>query len=123
MPEITPALAVIQVLIALGIANVWLLRPARPSPWRGGRASTLREEFSVYGLPEWTMLLVGFLKLSLAAVLMVRVWYPALARPAAAGIALLMLGAVLMHLKVRDPARRAVPALTMLSLSLVVVLA
>jgi hypothetical protein len=38
-------------------------------------------------------------------------------------MALLMLGAVVMHMKIRDPLRKALPAMTMLILSLVVAFA
>ena len=48
---------------------------------------------------------------------------PEITEPAAAGMAVLMVGAVAMHLKVHDPLIRALPASTMLALSLFVVLA
>ena len=49
-----------------------------------------------------------------------KIWLPLLVRPAAIGIAILMLGAVVMHVKVRDPAKKSAPALTMLVLSVLV---
>jgi hypothetical protein len=66
------------------------------------------------------MMLVGALKLLLAAALIAGIWVPDLTLPAALGMAVLMLGAIAMHLKVKDPARRSLPALCMLLLSLVV---
>jgi hypothetical protein len=51
------------------------------------------------------------------------IWIPALTGPAATGMALLMLGAVVMHMKVKDPLRKALPAMIMLLLSLVVAFA
>jgi hypothetical protein len=114
---------VASIVIALGILNVWFVRFRRSTRFRGGAASDMKEEFAVYGLPAWSVWLVGGTKVLLAALLVVGVWEPALRMPAAAGMAVLMLGAVAMHLKVRDPSRKAVPALTMLALSLIVAVA
>jgi len=114
------AVKVIQVVVALGIYNVWLLRFRKSTSWRGGTAQSLREEFEVYGLPGWFMGVVGLLKLLCATLLIVGIWFPPVTRPAAAGLAVLMLGAVAMHVKVKDPAMRSLPAFTMLVLCLVV---
>ena len=109
-----------QLVIALGLLNVWLLRTGKPSAWRGGEARDMREEFAVYGLPQWFMWMVGFFKISFAAFLIVGLWIPSLARPAALGVAVLMMGAVAMHLKVSDPWKRALPASSLFVLALVV---
>jgi hypothetical protein len=114
------AVKVIQVVVALGIYNVWLVRFRKSTSWRGGTAQNLREEFEVYGLPGWFMGVVGFLKLLCATLLIAGVWYPALTRPAAVGLAVLMAGAVAMHFKVKDPLMRSLPAFTMLVLSVAI---
>jgi hypothetical protein len=44
-------------------------------------------------------------------------WVPKLVRPASAGLAVLMLGAIGMHIKVKDPIKRALPAISVFSLS------
>jgi uncharacterized membrane protein YphA (DoxX/SURF4 family) len=107
-----------QVVVALGILNVWLVRSGKPTPWRGGGARSLQEEFSAYGLPLWFMTLVGLAKVSLAVLLLVGLWVDGVARPAAQGVAMFMLGAVAMHVKIGDPLRRSLPALSMLALTL-----
>jgi uncharacterized membrane protein YphA (DoxX/SURF4 family) len=117
------AVLVIQVIIALGIYNVWLIRFGKATEWRGGTAKTMREEFEVYGLPPWFLGFVGFLKLLFATLLIVGVWYQPVVRPAAVGMAVLMLGALSMHVKVKDPLKRSLPAFTMLVLSGIVALA
>jgi uncharacterized membrane protein YphA (DoxX/SURF4 family) len=117
------AVKVIQVVIALGIYNVWLVRFGKSTSWRGGTARNLKEEFEVYGLPGWFMGVVGSLKLLFATLLIAGIWFPEVTRPAAAGMAALMLGAVAMHVKVKDPLMRSLPALTMLVLSLIVAVA
>lgn len=111
---------VLQVLIALGILNVWLLRFGKATAWRGGSATNMKEEFAVYGLPAWAVGVVGFLKVLLAILLIVGLWVPSVTRPAAVGLAFLMLGAVAMHVKVKDPAKKSVPAASVLILCLIV---
>jgi hypothetical protein len=111
------AVIIVQIIIALGIFNVWLLRFRQATGWRGGTAANMKEEFQVYGLPEWSVQAIGFLKLLFAACLIAGIWFPALTRPAAIGIAILMVGAVAMHLKIKDPLKKCLPALTMLILS------
>jgi uncharacterized membrane protein YphA (DoxX/SURF4 family) len=110
----------IQMIVALGIFNVWLLRFGKPTQWRGGSANNMKEEFETYGLPGWMLQTVGLLKLTCAVSLVAGIWFPALVRPAAVGLAILMLGAVAMHVKVKDPLKKSLPALTMLVLSVIV---
>lgn len=116
----TTAMIVLQVVLALGIFNVWILRYGKPSEWRGGDAATMQQEFAVYGLPSWSVQVIGALKLLCAAGLIVGIWVPGIALPAAAGLAVLMLGAIAMHIKVKDPLKKSLPALTMLVLCLLV---
>ena len=114
------AVVIIQVVVALGIFNVWVLRYGKPSDWRGGAAANMKEEFQAYGLPAWSVQIIGFLKLLFAACLIAGIWFPFLTTPAAAGIAVLMLGAVTMHFKVKDPLKKSLPAATMFILSVIV---
>lgn len=111
-----------QVLIALVILNVWLLRAGRTTAYRGGDARSLREEFAVYGLPSWSLWIVGAIKVSLAVALLVAIWVDSLARPAAIGMAVMMLGALAMHVRVGDPPKKALPAASVLVLSSIVAL-
>jgi uncharacterized membrane protein YphA (DoxX/SURF4 family) len=111
---------VIQLVVALGLLNVWLVRANWATAYRGGDAKTIKEEFTVYGLPDWFCSLVGFLKISLALTLLIGFWSPFLILPAAAVIAVLMLGAILMHAKVRDPLLKTLPAASMLVMSLAI---
>jgi hypothetical protein len=106
----------LQLIVALGILNVWFLRASKETPFRGGVAKTLRQEFAAYGLPFWFMCLTGALKVGLAFALLAAIWMPRVAQPAAIGLGLLMLGALVMHLKVKDRLKKSVPALTVLAL-------
>lgn len=103
-----------QIIIALGIFNVWLLRSSRATPYRGKDMPSLKSEFAAYGLPESVFYAVGVLKLSAAVALLLGIFIPALVLPGAVVIGILMLGAVLMHLKVRDPINKFLPATIML---------
>jgi len=111
----------IQLTIALGIYNVWLLRFGKATNWRGGSANSMKEEFEVYGIPYWFMMVIGFLKVSLATVLVVGIWFPVVILPSAIGMALLMTGALAMHFKVKDPLQKSLPAFTMFTLCLALV--
>ncbi len=112
----------VQVVVALGIFNVWLIRFGKSSKWRGGNAQDMRAEFEAYGLPGWFMILIGISKIILACCLIAGFWFPAITRPAAMGLAALMLGAISMHIKAGDPIMKSLPATSMLAMSLFVAL-
>lgn len=100
----------LQVVVALGLLNVWLVRARSSTAYRGGEAQSLKEEFAEYGLPEWMFYLVGALKIGAAVALLIGIWVPALVVPAASVVTVLMLGALAMHLRVKDPLMKALPA-------------
>ncbi len=107
----------VQVIVALGLLNVWLLRNKKATAYRGGSARTLKDEFQAYGLPSWVYLLVGFLKVGSAIALLIGIFQPSIVPVAAGIVGFLMLGAVTMHIKVKDPLLKSVPALIMLGLN------
>ena len=111
---------VLQVVIALGIFNVWFLRFGKSTNWRGGAAQSMKEEFAVYGLPEWAVYVIGFLKVTFAVLLIVGIWVPQVVLPAAVGMAVLMVGAIAMHVKAKDAPMKSLPAFTMLVMSVLV---
>ncbi len=108
-----------QTVAALWILDVWFHRFNKDTGYRGGDATNMREEFEEYGLSENVMYAVGATKVSLASMMLVGHVVPKLVRPASAGLAVLMLGAVGMHVRVKDPVKRAMPAVTVLTLSTV----
>ena len=103
-------LPLLQILVGLLILNVWTLRREKPTPWRGGDADSMRHKFRNYGLPLWFMEVIKWAKISLALLLMARVWIPDITKPTANSMALLMAGAIAMHLKIRDPLPKSYPA-------------
>lgn len=113
---------VLQLVTALGLLNVWLVRFNKKTAYRGGEAKTLLEEFAAYGLPAWFCYFIGFLKISSALLLILGIYYTSLTLPAALLIIFLMIGAISMHIKVKDPIIKSLPASTMLVLSILIAL-
>ena len=116
-------LIALQVIVGLSILNVWLVQNKKATRWRGGDATTIIEEFQVYGLPVWSVYVIGTLKVILAILLMAGIWYPALRFPAAIGLAALLAGSVIMHFKVSDPLFKSFPAALFLLMCLTVAFA
>ena len=114
------AIPILQVIVALGLLNVWLLRFNRSTAYRGGQARSMPEEFATYGLPGWFAYFVGALKVGGALCLIAGIWFPYLVLPAAIVIGILMVGALTMHLKIGDPLKKSVPALFMLTSCIII---
>ena len=106
-----------QIGAAGWILNVWFNRFDKDTGSRGGDATNMKEEFAEYGFSETQMYAVGAAKVGLAIALLVGLFVPKIARPAALGLAAFMLGAIGMHIKVGDPLKRSAPAITVLGLS------
>ncbi len=111
-------LILLQIIAALTIYNVWFVRAGHSTPYRGRGAGNLKKEFLAYGLPVWFMYLVGTIKVLSATALILGIWYPYFVGPASLVLTLMMVGAVLMHIKVRDSFKRALPSLLMLMISI-----
>ena len=113
---------VIQLILGLGILNVWLLRRTKVTPYRGGGSPTLREEFRAYNLPDFFYYIIGALKITAATLLLAGLYFDNLVEIGAILLAALMAGAFAMHLKIRDPLIKAVPSVVLLLLCLVLLL-
>ena len=112
----------LQVIAALGIFNVWLLRFGQDTEYRGGKASNMSEEFMVYRLPPVAVYIVGFLKITSAIGLLAGIYLQSLVIPSAILLAALMIGASGMHLKIKDPFKKSIPALIMLTLCVAILI-
>ena len=106
-----------QTVAALWILNVWFIRFNKDTGYRGGGATNMQEEFEEYGFSKNQMYAVGAAKVSLATLMLAGHAVPKLVRPASAGLAMFMVGAVGMHIKVKEPIKRSMPAITVLALS------
>ena len=112
----------LQIVAGIGIFNVWLLRFGQDTVYRGGNSSNMREEFVVYGLPTVALYIVGLLKILSAIGLIAGIFLPLLIAPSAILLAALMIGALVMHFKIRDPFKKSIPALIMLTLCVAILL-
>ena len=118
-------ISILQILIALGLVNVWLVRSGRKTKYRGAGAQNMKEEFAAYGLPSWFMYVIGFLKMVIALVMIIGLFVPQIMYPfgflALIVLSVLMLGALSMHIKVRDPFIKMLPALLMLAMAVLTI--
>ncbi|MGC1515968.1 MAG: DoxX family protein [Maribacter sp.] len=110
-----------KIIIFISIINVWFFRFNKKTPYRGGEASSMKAEFASYGLSETMVYIVGALKVLSALCILLSIWVPQLAIPAASVMAILMIGAIIMHLKIKDSLMKSLPAFIFLVLSLFIV--
>ncbi|MEC8679938.1 MAG: DoxX family protein [Bacteroidota bacterium] len=110
-----------QVVIGLSVMRVWTINFNKSTPWRGGGARNMKEEFTAYGLPMWMVYFVGILKVIFSIGLIAGLWIPELISFSASGIAIFMFFAILMHVKIKDPIKKSIPALTFMVLSLLII--
>lgn len=121
MPQLSIS-SLLQLIVGLGLLNVWLLRARSATQYRGGEAKTLREEFQAYGLPDVAFYAVGAVKVTAGVILLAGLFMDLPVQIAASAVAVLMVGALTMHFKVGDPPMRSLPATLMLLMSLGIVL-
>ena len=50
---------ILSVFVGLTVINVWLFRAAKSTSFRGGNASNLMEEFAVYGLEDYFLIILA----------------------------------------------------------------
>ena len=105
---------ILQLIIAIGLINVWLFRFNKATQFRGGGAKNMKEEFMAYGLPIWLMYFVGAMKVAIAFMLIISFWIEELLIYNLLALAVLMIAAVFMHVKVKDPIKKSYPALSIL---------
>ena len=99
--------------------NVWIFRSDKSTLFRGGDANNLIEEFEVYGLGEY-FLIIGIIKVGLAVLLILSLYFTKVRFFAASGIAVMMLVAIFMHINVGDELIKSVPASILLLSSLII---
>ena len=110
---------VLSVFVGLTVINVWLFRSDKTTPYRGGNSANLLDEFEVYGLDEY-FLIIGIVKVSLAIILLLSLYFNKLRFFASSGIALMMMVAIYMHISVGDDIIKSMPASILLISSLII---
>ena len=86
----------LKIIVGISIINVWLIQPNKPSKWRGGDATTITEEFNVYGLSNTFYKIIFVIKVGLAILLLISIKYDFLTLYSSIGLALLLGGSILM---------------------------
>ena len=99
----------LQTLVAASIFFVWMIRYAN-----------IVQEFKQYGLPDWLRDLVGILKIAFSLMLLIGIERSFFAMIGGLGIAILMGAAFVTHLRVRNPAFKMLPSLTLLIFSVLI---
>ena len=97
----------IKIVSSIAIFFVWVVR-----------YENIRKEFDDYNLPTWLRDLTGILKLSFAW--MLHSSDPIIVVAGASGITLLMLAAVVTHIRLKSAFRRYIASVTMLLLSITI---
>ena len=110
----------LKLIVGLSILNVWLIQPNKPSKWRGGDATTITEEFSVYGLSKTFYYIVFAVKVGLAILLLVSIKYDIFSLYSSIGLAALLGGSIAMHLKVKDTLFKSFPAFLFMIMNLII---
>lgn len=95
----------LKIAVAISIFYVWVVR-----------YENIINEFAQYNIPNWFRDFIGITKLILAATLVSQ--SDILYIVAAFGIVILMSAAVFTHFKFKNPAHKAIPSFTLLSICL-----
>ena len=102
---------ILQIITASSILFVWVVR-----------YENIKSEFQQYQLPAWLRDLVGILKISFAIMLLVGIYNEKFMILGSLGLILLMLAALFTHIKVKNPFFKALPSLTLLTFSTLILL-
>ena len=111
---------ILKIIVGLSILNVWLIQPNKATKWRGGDAKTIITEFEVYGLSKQFCYFIGFLKVGLALVLLASIAFTNLTLIGSLGLAVLLSGSIIMHIKVKDELFKSFPAALFLIMNLAI---
>ncbi|MEC8546958.1 MAG: DoxX family protein [Bacteroidota bacterium] len=104
-----------SLLISITVISAWTIRFNLPSVFRGGEAENMLEEFTLYGLSNSTMIIVGVTKVIISILLVLGAFkFKPLVKPSAGIMAIFMIGAVYFHFSVGDGFIPTIPSASML---------
>ena len=109
---------VVSFFVSFLVTNVWLFRFNKETPYRGGDAVNMIEEFAEYGLNANIMYLVGFLKIVASIGLIIGLLKTKISVYSSLLMSILMIGAIYFHFKISDPAIKFFPSVLMLLCSI-----
>ena len=104
----------VSFFVSFLVTNVWLFRFNKETPYRGGNATNMVEEFAAYGLDINIMYVVGTLKVIASLGLIVGLLKTKISIYSSLMMAILMTGAIYFHFKISDPAIKYFPSVLML---------
>ena len=102
---------ILQIITATSILFVWVVR-----------YENIIAEFQQYKLPAWMRDMVGILKISFAIMLLTGIYNEKFKLLGSCGLILLMLAALFTHIKIKNPFSKALPSLTLLTFSTLILL-
>lgn len=102
MPDIGILTIVVVLVLAVAFASIGGSKVAA--------VPSMRERAHHLGYSTTSYRLIGLAEFAAAVALVIGLWLPALAVAAAAGLTVLLIGAVVAHLRHGDPLRAAAPA-------------
>ena len=100
----------VSLFVSILVTNVWLFRFNKETPYRGGNANNMIEEFAVYGLDINMMYLIGSLKIIASLGLIIGLFKTKISVYSSLLMAILMTGAIYFHFKISDPAIKYLPS-------------
>jgi hypothetical protein len=96
-----------QLIVAISVIIVWVFR-----------RENIIVEFEQYGISDTIRDIVGALKISLATILILGIWYNEFLLSSSLSMAFLMICAQCFHIKVRNPFTKFIPSICLLILCL-----
>ena len=85
---------VLQAILGLGFVLFGLMKFG---------AKQMVDEFTRYGLPQWFRVVTGLLEITAAGLLVFGIWQKEYAVLGSAMVVMIMLGALMTHIKMKDP--------------------
>ena len=110
----------LKIIVGVSILNVWLLQKNKATKWRGGNAVNIFEEFQVYGFSKQFCYFIGFLKVSLAIILLASIQFKTLTLIGVLGLSILLLGSIIMHIRIKDALYKSFPAFLFILMNLMI---
>jgi hypothetical protein len=101
-----------QIIVAFSVAFVWIFR-----------YDNIIKEFKSFGLSDLTRSFIGAVKISLATLLIVSIWYPVPLTISAILMGAIMIAAQYFHFKIKNPFIKHLPSFILLLLCIFIALA
>ncbi|WP_053373600.1 DoxX family protein [Paenibacillus sp. FJAT-27812] len=78
------------------------------------------DHFKLWGLPQWFRVVTGLVELIGAAALILGIWEPSWAAAGSLLLGVTMIGAILVHIRLKDKAKETMPSVVLFILAAVI---